>query len=92
MRSKRHSISNDPAQESAVFVTAEDVAAGGVIGKECSVSMSTNDETSAVGDVRMGTQRPVLDRPEPRGATWIIQVRSPCRRAAERCRGERPCR
>ncbi|RPI06435.1 MAG: hypothetical protein EHM63_08625, partial [Actinobacteria bacterium] len=35
-------FSNDPAQESAVFVTADDVSAGGVIGKECSVSMSTN--------------------------------------------------
>lgn len=43
-------LSNDPAQESAVFVTAEEVAAGGVIGKECSVSMSTNDETAAAGD------------------------------------------
>jgi hypothetical protein len=43
-------FSNDPTQESAVFVTADDVSAGGVIGKECSVSMSTNDETSAAGD------------------------------------------
>ena len=44
------SLSNDPAQESAVFVTAEDVATGGVFGKECSLSMSTNDETAAAGD------------------------------------------
>jgi hypothetical protein len=43
-------LSNDPAQESAVFVTAEDVAAGGIIGKECSVSMSTNSDTTAAGD------------------------------------------
>ena len=50
IKTSQVAFSNDPAQESAVFVTAEDVAAGGVIGKECSVSMSTNDETSAVGD------------------------------------------
>jgi hypothetical protein len=43
-------FSNDPSQESAVFVTADDVSAGGVIGKECSVSMSTNDENAAAGD------------------------------------------
>ena len=43
-------FSNDPSQESAVFVTADDVSAGGVIGKECSVSMSTNDDTAAAGD------------------------------------------
>jgi hypothetical protein len=50
MKSSQVALSNDPAQESAVFVTADDVSAGGVIGKECSVSMSTNDETAAAGD------------------------------------------
>ena len=50
MKSSQVALSNDPAQESAVFVTADDVSAGGVIGKECSVSMSTNDESTAEGD------------------------------------------
>ncbi len=50
LESSQVAFSNDPAQESAVFVTADDVSAGGVIGKDCSVSMSTNDETAAAGD------------------------------------------
>jgi hypothetical protein len=50
IKTSQIALSNDSAQESAVFVSADDVSAGGVIGKECTLSMSTNDETSAAGD------------------------------------------